>query len=84
MKSYVADAVTFLYYLFDKLPINSDKAFREAELGEAVIYLPTIAAAELFYLFDSKKWSEKQVEMRTVMEETLSYLYYPFNKEVIA
>jgi len=57
MKTYVSDAVAFLYYMTDKLPPDSNKAFKEAETGEAVIYLPTIAVADLFYLFHVKDGS---------------------------
>jgi predicted nucleic acid-binding protein len=50
--TYISDAVAFLYYLLDKLPSEADEAFKEAEEGRAVLYLPTIAAAELYYLFE--------------------------------
>jgi len=83
MKTYVSDAVTFLYYMIDKLPPDSNKPFKEAETGEAVIYLPTIAAAELFYLFDTKGWFEKQAEMQRRMEESTDLRYYPFDRETL-
>ncbi|MDG6923006.1 MAG: hypothetical protein JRN67_06930 [Nitrososphaerota archaeon] len=57
MKIYVADAVAFLHYLLDDLPKDADAAFQKAERGDAVIYLPTIAAAELFHLFKKKRQS---------------------------
>lgn len=56
MRVYVSDAVAFLHFLLDKLPLGADDAFRQAERGEAVLYLPTIAAAELYYLFERKAW----------------------------
>jgi len=83
MKTYVSDAVAFLYYMINKLPPDSNKAFKEAETGEAVIYLPTIAAAELFYLFDAKRWFEKQAEMQRRMEESTNLRYYPFDRETL-
>ena len=83
MKVYVSDAVTFLYYLLDNLPQEPDKAFKEAETGEAIIYIPTIAAAELFYLFDVKKWFEKQEKMQKAMQKSIAFRYYPFDREVL-
>ena len=59
MRVYVADAVAFFHYLLDGLPPAADEIFRMAEEGEAVIYLPTIAAAELLYLFERKGWLDR-------------------------
>ncbi|MFQ5711435.1 MAG: type II toxin-antitoxin system VapC family toxin [Candidatus Geothermarchaeales archaeon] len=83
MKTYVSDAVAFLYYLLDKLPPDPNEAFKEAETGDAVMYLPTIAAAELFYLFDAKKWFERQAEMQRRMLESINFRFYPFNRETL-
>jgi len=83
MKTYVSDAVAFLYYMIDKLPPSSNEAFKEAETGEAVIYLPTIAAAELFYLFDAKRWFDKQAEMQRRMEGSPNLRCYPFDRETL-
>lgn len=54
MITFVSDAVAFLYYLLDMLPPEANKAFKDAEEGHAIIYFPTIAAAELYYLFEKK------------------------------
>ena len=83
MKVYVVDAVTFLYYLLDKLPSKADKAFREAENGEAVIYLPTIAAAELYYLFEKKGWLKYWNILKNKMSEYTTFKYYPFNEKIL-
>nr|MDO8077200.1 hypothetical protein [Candidatus Freyarchaeota archaeon] len=64
MKKYVSDSVAFLYFLLDRLPRRANKAFREAEEGRAVMYLPTIAAAELYYLFEKRGWLERWTEQK--------------------
>ncbi|HEW89758.1 MAG TPA: type II toxin-antitoxin system VapC family toxin [Candidatus Bathyarchaeota archaeon] len=83
MKIYVADAVAFLYYLLDKLPPSADRAFREAEKGGAVICLPTIAAAELLYLFERKGWLDKWHELLRSVEELPCFTFYPFDEGVL-
>jgi len=83
MRIYVADAVAFLYYLLDKLPPAADQAFKEAEEGEAVICLPTIAAAELLYLFERKGWLDKWHELLRSVEELPCFTFYPFDEDVL-
>lgn len=83
MKVYVVDAVTFLYYLLDKLPSKADKAFREVGNGEAVIYLPAIAAAELYYLFEKKGWLKYWNILKNKMSEYTTFKYYPFNEKIL-
>ncbi|MFB0562040.1 MAG: type II toxin-antitoxin system VapC family toxin [Candidatus Lokiarchaeia archaeon] len=83
MKTYVSDAVAFLYFLLDRLPHEADKIFKEAEEGRAVVYLPTIAAAELFYLFEKKGWLEWWVKLRNKMSEAVTFRYYPFDEKVL-
>ena len=83
MKTYVSDAVAFLYFLIDKLPPKADNAFKQAEKGNAIIYLPTIAAAELYYLFEKKGWLEFWVKLKKEMLKTGTFRYYPFNEKVL-
>ena len=83
MKVYVADAVAFLYYLLDKLPPAADEIFRMAERGEALIYLPTIAAAELLYLFERKGWLDKWHELLSYVEELPGFAFYPFDEGIL-
>ena len=54
MKIYVVNAVTFFYYLLDRLLPKADKAFKAAENGKAVLCLLTIVATKLYYLFKKK------------------------------
>jgi len=83
MKIYVADAVAFLYYLLDELPPSADEVFRLAEECRAMLYLPTIAAAELLYLFDRKGWQNKWRELMTCVEELPCFSFYPLDEEVL-
>ena len=83
MKVYVADAVAFLYYLLDKLPPSADEVFRMAEECRAMLYLPTIAAAELFYLFERKGWQDKWRELMTYVEELPCFSFYPLDGKVL-
>jgi len=83
MKTYVSDAVAFLYFLLDKLPRKADEVFRQAENGEANIYLPTIAAAELHYLFERKGWAEYWIRLKNAMPSLATFRYYPFSEQVL-
>jgi len=83
MITYVSDAVAFLHYLLDKLPPNADKAFKEAEEGAALLYLPTIAAAELHYLFERKGWMKEWSKLKVEMERHTNFNCYSFNEEVL-
>ena len=83
MKTYVSDAVAFLYFLLNKLPRKADEVFRQAENGEADIYLPTIAAAELYYLFERKGWSKYWTMLKNAMSGVAMFRYYPFNEQVL-
>ena len=83
MKTYVSDAVAFLYFLLDKLPRKADEVFRQGENGKANIYLPTIAAAELYYLFERKGWFKYWIRLKNAMLGAATFRYYPFNEQVL-
>jgi hypothetical protein len=58
---YVADAHASASYLADSLPSKSDRIFRDGEEEKCLIVLPSIALAELIYVFEksgarSKIW----------------------------
>jgi len=81
--TYISDAVAFLYYLLDKLPSEADEAFKEAEEGRAVLYLPTIAAAELYYLFERKGWIKQLSKLKAEMRKHTTFTYYSFSVDVL-
>jgi predicted nucleic acid-binding protein len=79
----VSDAVAFLHYLLDKLPTEADEAFKEAEGGKALLYLPTIAAAELYYLFERKGWTRQWFKLKAEMKKRATFSYCPFSSDVL-
>ena len=83
MITYVSDAVAFFYYLLDKLPPNANDAFKKAEDGNASLHLPTIAAAELHYLFERKGWTKQWSRLKAEMKRHAAFNYYPFNEDVL-
>ncbi|MEM3437166.1 MAG: PIN domain-containing protein [Nitrososphaerales archaeon] len=83
MITYVSDAVAFLYYLLDKLPLKADKAFKDVEKGRALLYLPTIAAAELYYLFERKGWIKQWSKLKAEIKRSTTLNYYPFNDQIL-
>jgi len=52
---YVADTHAWVFYLLDRLPEGANGAFLQAELGRAVVFVPTIALAESVYLVEKGK-----------------------------
>ena len=83
MITYVSDAVAFLHYLLDKLPPKADEAFKEAEEGRALLYLPTIAAAELYYLFERKGWVKQWSKLKAEMKRRTTLNYYSFDDQIL-
>lgn len=83
MITYVSDAVAFLHYLLDKLPPKADEAFKEAEEGRALLYLPTIAAAELYYLFERKGWVKQWSKLKAEMRRRTTLNYYSFDDQIL-
>ena len=79
---YVSDAVAFLYYLLDELPEAADNAFKDAEEGRAVLYLPTIAAAELYYLFERKNWMKEWSRLRSEMKRHSTFRYCSLSEDI--
>lgn len=51
MDEFVADAHALIWYFTDspKLGPNVSRAFEDADRGEAIIHVPAIAVAELYY-----------------------------------
>jgi predicted nucleic acid-binding protein len=49
-RRYVADTVGLARFFEDSLPSKADRAFKEAEDGNAVILIPEIVTAEFVYI----------------------------------
>lgn len=56
MNSYVADTHSLFWYLTNSplLGANASQAFDEADAGTALIYVPVIVLAELYYLNEKR------------------------------
>ena len=56
MNFYVSDTHALLWYLINSpaLGVNARLAFDEADAGQALIYIPAIVIAELYYLNEKK------------------------------
>lgn len=56
MNFYVADTHALFWYLINSAELgpNARLAFDEADVGRALIYVPTIVIAELYYLNEKK------------------------------
>lgn len=83
MRTYISDAVAFLYFLLDKLPPKPNEAFAQAERGEAALYLPTMAAAELYYLFERESWQELWNRLTDEVSRMAMFQFYPFDEQVL-
>src|SRR5437588_10393202 len=56
MNFYVADTHALFWYLINSSALGADArlAFDEADAGQALIYIPAIVIAELYYLNEKK------------------------------
>jgi hypothetical protein len=73
MERYTTDAVGFIRYLVDELGPESDALFADAEDGNVVIELPTIAATETVYRIQ-KGHPAKGVELPGTAEDVVAGL----------
>lgn len=73
MERYTTDAVGFIRYLVDELGPESDALFADAEDGNVVIELPTIAATETLYRIQ-KGHPAKGVELPGTAEDVVAGL----------
>lgn len=83
MKDYVTDTHSLFWYLsrYPKLGRNASLAFEEAEAGEALIHIPAIVFAELFYLNVKLK---NQIDFATKfdeLEKAPQFVLTPFEAE---
>lgn len=70
MGTYVADAHAFSRYLTDNLPKRADRIFKDVEEGKSKLFMPSIAIAELIYVFE-KTLTEAMI--REMFEKIDSY-----------
>lgn len=80
---YVADTHAIAYYLADKLPAKVDQIFKRAEEGSCKIYVPSIAIAELIYLFEKTKTVDRIWDMFERLGITPNLVIYPLDVTVL-
>ncbi|MDG6970286.1 MAG: hypothetical protein JRN54_04170 [Nitrososphaerota archaeon] len=78
MRTYVADAVALARYLTDTLPPKADKAFAEAEAGDALILVPEVAIGEFVYISLKGRLSvrDPKSEARELVREINASSYF--------
>ena len=80
LKTYVADAVALARYFEDALPPKANRAFLEAERGEAQILVPEIVVGEFIYIalkgrLDKEKISDPKATITELLDEMESSTY---------
>ena len=80
---YVADTHAIAYYLADKLPREVDQIFKRAEEGLHKIYVPSIAIAELIYLFEKTKTVDRIWNMFERLDIIPNLVIYPLDVKVL-
>lgn len=80
---YVADAHAFAKYLVDELPREADSVFKGAERQKCKIFIPSIAVAELIYIFERTGSEPKIWEMFDKIDIYPGFLIYPLDENVL-
>lgn len=80
---YVVDTHPLIWYLAEKLPKNVDDIFRASEIGDDVIFVPTIVLAECYYLSKKKKIEINFENILGMIERSSNFLATPFNMDII-
>lgn len=72
---FVADTHAFAWFLSEpeKLGHWAKKAFEDAEKGKNTIILPTICLAELYYLLEKKKSTQKFPQILEKLEKSANF-----------
>jgi len=79
----VADTHAFASYLMDTLPSKADKIFKESETEECKILVPSIALAELIYVFEKTDKTSKIWDMFDKLDVNPSIKVQPLDEEVL-
>ena len=80
---YVADTHAWVYYLLDMLPVKANYAFKQAERGEALIYVPTIVLAECVYLVERGRISLRYDELFSKLKVAGNFVVIPLTLEIV-
>ncbi len=83
MNEYVTDTHALFWYLLNlpMLGANASTAFNEADNGNAIIYIPAIVFAELFYLnVKLKNKIDFAAEFQKI-KQSRQFIFVPFEAE---
>lgn len=80
---YVADAHAFAHYLVDDLPNEADAIFENAERQKCNMLIPSIAIAELIYIFERTKSELKIWEMFDKIDIYPSFSIHPLDEKIL-
>lgn len=80
---YVVDTHPLIWYLAEKLPKNVDDIFRASEIGDNLIFIPTIVLAECYYLIDDERIQLNFDDILTKIEKSSNFLIAPLNLDII-
>lgn len=80
---YVVDTHPLIWYLAEKLPKKVDDIFKDSEAGNSVIFVPTIALAECYYLSKKRKIELNFEDILGKIKRSSNFLITPFNADII-
>jgi len=80
---YIADAHAFAHYLVDDLPREADAVFEDAEKQKCNVIIPSIAIAELIYIFE-RTGSEPEIwEMFDKIDLYPCFSIHPLDERIL-
>jgi len=80
---YVSDAHAFAAYLADSLPGKADKIFKDCESEKCEIQIPSIAMAELLFVFEKTSTQSKIWDMFDRLDLTPSLKVHALDLEIL-
>jgi len=82
---YITDTHSLVWFLSDysKLGKNALGIFNKAEEGKCIVFIPTIVLAEVMYICEKKKVSVKFKDILKKLENSLNYIVYNLDLEVL-
>ncbi len=80
---YVCDTHAFAAYLADSLPSKVDRIFKACENEECEILIPSIAMAELIYVFEKSNAESKIWDMFDKLDASPSIKVHALDEDVL-
>jgi predicted nucleic acid-binding protein len=65
------------------LGVDARRAFERAEMGDAVIHVPSMTLAEIMYLYERERISVSLSHVRSYLEANQAITIYPMSLEVV-